>query len=255
MLVFTLSCKDDDDDNPTPPTAPNFEMWFSSIWNQQFTLWLDISYVVDKETPAYCYVNLSSKGENTNITLKLNNEPVELDDVTYFSAGNLYYAEIGPIDVSAPISYDIFDGTTHYTGIATVPQQLIGTFPTLDPLQNYTYSWVYTPDNSINPNFHVVNISLYDMNSSADVTIRKQIDGTLRQYTVDKSMWDGWNLAPYYDIYVDAYTYAYKNDNKVLTVGYTYDGDYVWKNGVGETHKLSNNLGKALYYIDQDIKK
>jgi len=254
MLAFTLSCDKDNDNNDTP-TIPNFEMWFLSIWNQPFTLMLDVNYTADKETPAYCYVTLSSRGSNSNISLMLNNEPVELDDVTYYSAGNLYYGAMGLVDTSAPISYDIFDGTTHYTGVANVPQQINGTFPNLDPLQNYTYSWTYAPDNTVNPNFHVVDVLMSDQDSDADFQIRKQIDGSLRQYTINKSMWQSWNLSLYFDAYVDAYTYSFNNDDQVLTIGYTYDGYYYWKQVVAESHRLSKNIGKAMYYIDQDLKK
>ncbi len=253
--LFIFSCKDKDEDNPVVPPIPNFDGSESILWSYQNAIELDLDYYDTKTATANCWVMMSSKGENSSATLKINGRTVVFDETDQCPSGKTYYGYIDSLDTTQPINYLITNAKGQYTGTIAVPQKVTSTFPVFDPLANYTFAWTFSPNNALSPNFNVAEFGVTDTLYIHRYT-DKQLAGTTRQYTIDKSFWAGLTLPMYYyGAWIQCYTYAQQNDNNVLTVGFSGDGNSHYEDKILENrHGTKESFTKAIYYVDKALK-
>lgn len=251
------------------PTVPNFEEYGipSSVWDYEHVVWFDLNYVDQAKGSANVDIWMSVKGENPNATLKIVSKDIVFDEIISYSEGKIYHGgNYELLNLDQAVTYEIKSGENTYTGeIAknTWPQKvLVDNWPVFDPDINYSPSWTIPLDPEVNleldpelgPDLHVIDADAYG--EDTDIEIIRQIEGTKRTYTLDKTIWNPIKPIEGFYFSINAIGYEMVKKNKVLVVGVT-GSYYDWYENTSKDQAIQRNIQpfRFMDQIQQDINK
>lgn len=227
LSLFLVACSGDDD----KPTTPNFEQFTPYLWDYDHVIWFDLDYnYVDKLGNTVANITLTTKGEDSEAILKINNELVEFACMESYTEGRIYYGAEVELNTNQQVSYEVDRNGSIKQGTINVgqfPDEVVGSFPDFQASNNYSPSWALENEENPDfedPDFHLINAGV--TGDEQELYYVKQVDGEERTYTLIKDFWD--DLTEIEDFYFDinAIKYKMRNSNKVLTVGVSWD--YYW---------------------------
>lgn len=249
-MIFVLSCSKDD-----KPTTPNFEDFAPYVWDYDHVLWFDVDYDYTnaKLGNALAGINLSAKGEDADVILKINNVPVDFQYVESYTQGKFYSDAHVELNTNQQVTYEINNNGKKYTGtidVGELPDEVDGAFPDFIYANNYAPTWSIFGD--IDPKFQMIYAGVAGENQSREYS--RQIDGDERNHLLLSSFWQGIGEVDYFNFDVSAILYKLRNSNKVLTVGVSYDSYYWWADwNKAETPSPKAKLADVMEMIHKDM--
>lgn len=248
MMLMVLSCSKE-----SKPTIPNFEEDSATLWDYNNSLWFNLDYDYARLGSARAFITLSAKGVDPTTTLKINGQPITFEITTNYTEGKVYDGAYIDLNTTQPVNYEIvnLNGKT-YSGIVTLPDEVTGNFPDFVPTNNYPASWAYAGTTSPD----IQTITAYASNEALQQnSFTREIAGILRDYTLNKSMWESLGPLSQFKFQVNAIVYKRAHGDKVLTIGSS--NDYKsWSNVPDETSaKPKMDMNQTLKLIQKDIAK
>ena len=187
-----------------------------------------ITYFND-EVPQYC-------------ELKINNNTIAVPDSSdwdynywYVDSTHayVYYGfgvysgdipELGNIYEGQDLDYYIKINNTTNTGSLEIPYQPYGTFPDFDLEENYTFDWTIQKS----PDLHYIYFEIWDWDYETGVYKNLQQSGSIREYTISKSLYQ--HLEGFDEFYCDIDAINYHRNGSFLAMSSKYDSyEEGWK--------------------------
>ncbi len=155
------------------------------------------------------------KGNEFDGILKIKGREMESWDVDEFDGYRCYNYDSIVGSAGDTVTYSLDTGMAIYSSSIRIPHHIELDLPGLDPYNDYLFSWTTAK----NPwNYWLI----YEIGTSYnDYWGEKQIDGTLRSYTIPEYTWSG-EPAEVVEISLQAVNYKSHNSNLVV-LGMNYD--------------------------------